>query len=682
MRSNRVAIVSMLRLALVLAIAGWLSPLAARGEVNAAAQPQEIRGWASIGPAPGAVAAAIVANAASHTVYMVTISGPLLKSTDGGATFARVESWPDVGSTSLAMDPHDPNVVYAGSFKTTDGGATWSDLPIPLGLSTVIDPTNSNVVYTAFDVVGKSVDGGQNWDIFTEGLGGALIFSLSINPFHPEVIFAATNGNGALRSTDGGATWNPIGDFGANVWTVLADPSEENVVWAGSDGDGVYKSTNGGDTFARVGSPAVGVVLSLAKSGSRLFAGTGNYGVSVSDDGGATWKNAHVTDAKSLILSVDEAGGVYLGTHFDGAYMLPAENVNDAIIQGNARVTAEDLERHGGWRRIGWDLLRQYPGQDGHALAMDPSDHRHVYFTTNDGGLHETDDGGRTWTDAGVNGFTERSARAVAFDPQQARRIYATSFVGGGLFRSPDGGRHWERRLFGSETTYGTGMAVDPVNHTVYIATLAGGIALGPNGLWKTTDFGETFTRIDRAPGAGPDEFLDFNGRGVTLDPRHRNVLYFGDKNTGIWRSKDSGRSWINVYPDASAFFITVDPTDSRIVYCGSVGLGVLKSTDGGTTWSQKSSGLPRDDPADPTSYWRTTRAAGVQVDPQNHRLLYVAIEGGGVFKSRNAGETWTEANVGLDQLDVRGLLLDPVDPKTLYLSTFTSVWKTTSGGE
>jgi photosystem II stability/assembly factor-like uncharacterized protein len=640
------------------------------------------RGWSSIGPAPGAIAAPVVANAASRTIYLGAISGPLLKSTDDGASFARVESWPDVGSISIAMDPRDSNVVYAGQFKTTDGGETWIDMGVPLGLCTVIDPANSNVLYSSFSGVAKSVDGGLTWEDASAGLGSALIFSMSIDPFHPEVLLAASNGEGIFRSTDAGATWSPIDAVGTTVWTILFDPHDEGVVWAGSDGDGVYKSIDGGSTFARVGSPEVGVVISLAKSGGRLFAGTGTYGVSVSDDGGATWTNAHVTPAKSLILSVDEEGGVYLGTHFDGAYRLPAENAHDTILQGDARVTAEDYARHGGWRRIGWDLLRSFPGQDGHALAIDPSDHRHLYFTTNDGGLHETDDGGRTWKDGGVDGFTQRSARAVEFDPQQPRRIYATSFVGGGLFRSKDRGRHWERRLFGSETTYSTGMAVDPVDHTVYIATLATGIALLPNGLWKTSDFGETFTRIDRAPGAGPDEFLDFNGRGVTLDPRHRNVLFFGDKFTGIWRSKDFGKSWINVFPDVQAFFITVDPTDSRILYCGTVGLGVLKSTDGGTTWAQKSAGLPRDDPADPASYWRTTRAAGVQVNPQNHRVLYVAIEGGGVFKSRNGGETWSEANLGLDQLDVRGLLLDPVSPNVLYLSTFTSVYKTTSGGE
>ena len=370
-------------------------------------------------------------------------------------------------------------------------------------------------------------------------------------------------------------TWVPIDGPGITVWTVLADPEEENVVYAGTNGDGVYKSTDGGDTFARVGSPEVGVVLSLAKSGGRLFAGTGTHGVSVSDDGGVTWKNTGVSSGKSLILSVDSAGAVYLGTGFDGAYVLPAENVHDPV-------GGDEGERLLGNRRGPPRLAAARRGsprdcacQDGHALAMDPSDHKHLFFTNNDGGLLETEDGGRTWKDGGVDGFTQRAPRSVAFDPQQPRRIYATSFVGGGLFRSKDSGRHWERRLFGTERIYTTGMAVDPVDHTLYIATLGTGTGLDLNGVWKTTDFGETFTRIDRAPGAGPDEFLDLSSRGITLDPRHRNVLFVGDTKTGIWRSKDSGKSWINVYPDIAAFAMTVDPADSRIVYCATLFLGV-----------------------------------------------------------------------------------------------------------
>ncbi len=64
----------------------------------------------------------------------------------------------------------------------------------------------------------KNVDGGETWDFFTEGLKGANIFSLSINRFHPDVIYAGTNGDGALRSVDGGASWNPVAGLGTTVW--------------------------------------------------------------------------------------------------------------------------------------------------------------------------------------------------------------------------------------------------------------------------------------------------------------------------------------------------------------------------------------------------------------------------------------------------------------------------------
>lgn len=443
-------------------------------DIRTNAQQGQAHAWQSIGPAPPAIGAAIAAHAPSHTIYIGGEAGSVLKSTDGGATFGALNDGPQ-GVGSMVMDPNDPNVVYAGGAKTTDGGATWIDLGgHAAGFGLAMDPTNSNILYSDLGGgVEKTVDGGVTWEAVSQGLWSAVIWSLAISPFDPNVLFVGTNGDGAFKSIDGGATWASL-DIDSTVYGFLVDPNDGNIVYAGSNGDGVYKSTDGGDSFGRVGSPDVGVVFSIVKSDNRLYAGTAGGGVSVSEDGGATWTNTGVSQSQGLILSVDSAGSVYLGTNFDGAFVLPADDQKAA------------------WARLAWDQLRTCACQLGHGLAIDPSDHNHIFFTTNDGGLLVTADGGLTWQDGGVNGFVARASRAVAFDPQQPQRVYASS-IAGGLFKSQDGGKHWQRRRFGSRTNYTTGISVDPVDHSVYVATFTN-LGINTNGIWKSTDFGETFT--------------------------------------------------------------------------------------------------------------------------------------------------------------------------------------------
>jgi photosystem II stability/assembly factor-like uncharacterized protein len=601
--------------------------------------------WRSIGPAPPAIPAAIAADAWSHTIYIGSIGGGVLKSTDGGATFRALNS-EFLGSIvlSMVMDPNNPNVVYAGGSKTSDGGETWVAQDGGGGLAMAMDPTNSNVIYSSFFGVTKTVDGGETWESVSEGLGGAQIFSLAINPFHSNVLFAGSVGDGAFKSINGGATWTSI-DIDSTVFGLLVDPDDGNIVYAGSNGNGVYKSTDGGDSFVRVGTPKVGVVFSIVKSGNRLYAGTAGGGVSASEDGGVTWRNTGVSQGMGLMLSVDSAGAVYVGTNFDGAFVLPAGNRSK-------------------WSRLAWQQLKSCACQSGYALAIDPSDHNHVFFTTNDGGILVTNDGGISWKDGGTNGFVARAPRGVTFDPQDTRRVYAGS-VAGGLFKSEDHGNRWKRRRFGTSTNYTTGVSVDPVDHSVYVATI-NNLGIPANGIWKSTDFGETFTRIDRAPHAAPGEFLDLSGRGITVDPHRHRTVYFADRFTGIWRSRNAGASWINV-DGTGVFSVTVDPTDSNIIYAGATSGGVLKSTDGGSSFSLMSTGLP----GDPTS-----RTGSVQVNPKHPNVLYVGTEGDGVFESTDGAQTWFAINTGLDDQGVIGLVMDAAFPNILYASTSSSVYK------
>src|ERR1700722_15644060 len=364
--------------------------------------------WRSVGPAPPAIEASIAVDAATRTVYIASLGGGSLKSRDGGQRLASANQGLDsLVVASLAMAQNDPNLMYAGTgagiYKTTNGGATWSgtgsgDLP----LSLIIDPTDPNILYAGFNGdLQKTVDGGDTWVSSANGIDNPLVFSLAIDPNNTSVLYAGTAGTGAFKSVDGGATWNPL-SVDTTVWSLYVDPSNSNVIYAGSNGNGVYKSTNAGATFIHIGSPIVGVVLALAKSGGRLYAGTATQGVSVSKDDGATWTNTGISDGLGLVLSVGPDGSVYAGTNFDGVFERTA----------STRDSDEDDRRTSNWRRVAWEELKNCRCQNGHALGIDPGNHEHVFFSTNDGGLLVTHDGGRNWEDGGVDGLTARSPRS------------------------------------------------------------------------------------------------------------------------------------------------------------------------------------------------------------------------------------------------------------------------------
>ena len=86
--------------------------------------------WRSVGPQPPAIEASIALDAATHTVYIASLGGGILKSTDGGQTFTAANQGLDsLVVASLAMAHNNPNLVYAGTdagiYKTINGGANW-----------------------------------------------------------------------------------------------------------------------------------------------------------------------------------------------------------------------------------------------------------------------------------------------------------------------------------------------------------------------------------------------------------------------------------------------------------------------------------------------------------------------------------------------------------------------------
>ena len=195
--------------------------------------------WQSIGPAPPAINVPVVADQFSHTTYIGSSGGGVLKSTNGGATFQVVNNGLGGSSiTELAAVPSQPEIAYVNTqfldfFRTTDGGAHWSGGDWA-GMTLVMDPTNPKTRYSAsgpVDYVTKTVDGGNTWVRAADGLTVASVFTLAIDPHDANVLYAGSTGQGAFKSTDGALTWPPI-KFDPFINALLVDPGDSNVVYA------------------------------------------------------------------------------------------------------------------------------------------------------------------------------------------------------------------------------------------------------------------------------------------------------------------------------------------------------------------------------------------------------------------------------------------------------------------
>ncbi|MGH9423147.1 MAG: WD40/YVTN/BNR-like repeat-containing protein, partial [Thermoanaerobaculia bacterium] len=212
---------------------------------------------------------------------------------------------------------------------------------------------------------------------------------------------------------------------------------------------------------------------------------------------------------------------------------------------------------------------------------------------------------------------------------------------------------------------------------TWYVGAAAGGV-------WKSTNGGISFTPIFDGQGS-------FSIGTVTIDPANRNVIWVGSGENnaqrvvaygdGIYKSIDGGRSWTNMGLKTSEHIgrVVIDPRNSDVVYVAAQGplwrgggdRGLYKTTDGGKTWNRILGG----------NDW--TGVNDVQLDPQNPDILiattwqrlrrvYAFVAGGpgsAVWRSTDAGKTWTKSQSGFPDVDLGriGLARSPANPNVIY---------------
>ena len=480
----------------------------------------------------------LVIDPATTTTLYASLSGfGVYKSTNGGLTWTLSNTGISFyGISSLAIDPANPNTVYAaggpagpgqfaGVFKSADGGANWSrqsdGLPYIQSVTAIaVDPTNTSTLYVATtDGVFKSVDGGANWGPSSAGLlPGDRIISVAVNPSNPAILVAASfDAHGLYRSADAGATWTLVTADGTRFNALAFDSSGANV-YAGSVGTGVFRSADGGSAW---GQSNEGLPFALV---TQLTADPNNFatvhagaadGIYNSLDKGASWSAAGFNDfgraVRGLVADLRKPLTMYAALDYVGV------------------VKTTDGGRT-------WTLVLSANNNPVNTLAIDPSNPQVLYFAR-PFRLFKTTDGGATWTQ-----INNRDITMLAVDPQSSSVVYAVSNTG--LLKSANGGTTWSVLPFdASGLTSVHGLTIDPATPNTLYAYATG----SANPVRKSTDGGATWTPASAglpATSAGAYRVLS-----LVTDPLNTAVLYAacnGPTATGggVYRSVAGGASW------------------------------------------------------------------------------------------------------------------------------------------
>ena len=519
---------------------------------------------------------------------------------DGGATWSKTLFVSNQsGASDLAMDPHDPNVIYAGM---------WHVLRRPWALTS--GGTDDGLY--------RSADGGKTWAQVTgNGFPAAPIgrIGLAIAPSDSKRIYALVEtANGLLwRSDDAGATWKMVSkDSLANQRPFYfsharVSPTDPNTVYGVSML--LSASYNGGDKFSIANYSVHSDLhdLWISSSGKRM-ALAGDGGIAISDDGGSSWNNSRNIPIAQVYRVATSDGTPYLicgGLQDNNAYCGPSFNGNTdgmtnrdwfKVVEGDGEWAIPDPTNP----RLIWA-----DSQNGEVQIYDRFSHDSPNVRPYRGLLAED----YVLANARYRFDWESPIAFAAYDPHLA-------FLGGNvLFATSDQGKHWH--AISPDLTRNDKskqqVSKDSVTHDESGAENYGTLldiettALHKGEIWTGSDDGLVHLTLDGGkhwqdvtpPGLPPDSAIETVAPSTLAD----GIVYvsadrhaMGDDAAYIYVTSDFGKHWkaIGGGLPAGEFARAVRPDihSRNIVYAGT-NRGIRISCDGGTTWQMFQGNLP-----------------------------------------------------------------------------------------
>ena len=533
--------------------------------------------WQPLGRVADGVVTAIVVNAdASGLLFLAVWTAE--KSGEGGGVFLSRDGgkiWQSAGLAghavrALVQAPSDSSILVAGAldgvFRSNDSGKTW-DRITPLGDlelrnldSLAIDPQNPEIIYAGtFHLPWKTMDGGKNWEPIHSGMiDDSDVLNMQVDSSNPQRIFASAC-SGIYRSEDAGANWRKVEGVPYSARRTLAikqDPSNSAILFAGTT-EGLWKTTDGGALWHRI-SPKDWVINSILVEPSaatpsgdervatsiartRLLIGTEGRGVMASDDGGdhflAFNEGFHHRQIVSIAVDAEKPGTIAMVLANSPDQIVQTEDGGltwssiDAGLNGNV-VTRIFSSPVGWYAALGSGGLARFDSQMGkwsspkntdafHFVVNDMAFVGKAWFAASPAGLFATRDYGVTWNALPFSsGNLAVDSVRVSPDGQKLRIVSSNAMV-----FSDDAGKSWSWHDLPLESG-GAIRLESAVNGTL--------LAAARNALYVSRDDGATWQKLQNGlPAAKPENFLIHNDQWlVSMHER------------GLFLSQDQGASW------------------------------------------------------------------------------------------------------------------------------------------
>jgi photosystem II stability/assembly factor-like uncharacterized protein len=534
----------------------------------------------------------VVLVAAQGALYVPSHQRGIFKSGDGGATWKNVLYVDEkTGAAELSMDPTNPRILYAamwehgrlpwqvisggpgsGLYKSTDGGDTWQrmteGLPEKMGkMAIAVSPSNPDRVWALIESESEgnerglytSTDAGKSWSRVTGEprlvQRAWYYIELFVDPKNENRIYVLSAP--ALRSDDGGRTWeeveSPHGDY-HDMWINPDDP--DNFIIA-NDG-GATITFDGGESWSTQANMPTAQIYRINVDNRfpyRIYGGQqDNTSVVIASrelagDGITTESWTWSAGGESAFLAFDPDNPRYvMGGSYEGTI-----EVLDTQASAGTQIMAAPIQY------LGMDAKDMKYRYNWNAPII-RSRHEPNTFYHGAQVLLKTTDLGRTWTEASPDltrnekekqgrpgvPYTNEAVGAenygtlayIAESPHEAGVIW-TGSDDGLVYLTRDNGATWKNVTpKGLAECLVNAIEVSPFDKaTAYIATTRYKFDDHVPGLYKTTDYGETWTKIDRGI---PDGAFT---RVVREDDQRRDLLFAGTE-LGLYVSWNGGRDW------------------------------------------------------------------------------------------------------------------------------------------